>query len=69
MELKYDLPQPDIRYRARKYLDDLRAGDVVAYRMIDYGGHHTEGVMVIGDFNMFWLPLIGIVTENCGIMT
>ena len=53
MELKYDLPQPDIRYRARKYLDDLRAGDVVAYRMIDYGGHHTEGVMVIGDFNMF----------------
>jgi hypothetical protein len=53
MELKYDLPQPDIRYRARKNLDDLRAGDVVAYRMIDYGGHHTEGVMVIGDFNMF----------------
>ena len=55
MELKYDLPQPDIRYRARKYLDDLSAGDVVAYRMIDYGGRHTEGIMVIGDFNMFWV--------------
>lgn len=53
MELKYDLPQPDIRYRARKYLDDLRTGDIVIYCKMNNSDHYTTGVMVIGDYKMF----------------
>jgi hypothetical protein len=53
MELKYDLPQPDIRYRARRYPEDLRTGDIVIYCKMNYSDHYTTGVMVIGDYKMF----------------
>ena len=53
MSIKYDLPSPDIRYRNRKYPEDLHAGDVVAYSKILFRNHYYTGVMVIGDYNMF----------------
>ncbi len=53
MSIIYNLPLPDIRFRSRKYPEDLRGGDVVAYRKKNYGGSYSTGVMVIGDYRMF----------------
>ena len=53
MEIKYDLPQPDIMYRARRYPEDLRTGDIVIYCKMNNSDHYTTGVMVIGDYKMF----------------
>jgi hypothetical protein len=52
MEIKYNLPQPFLRYRNPKNPDDLRAGDVVAYRR-KRDGYYSTGVMIIADRNMF----------------
>ena len=52
-EIKFNLPSPDIRYRSRRYPEDLRAGDVVAYCKMNYSNHYNTGVMVIGDYKMF----------------
>lgn len=47
-----NLPQPFLRYRNPKNPDDLRAGDVVAYRR-KRDGYYSTGVMIIADRNMF----------------
>ena len=52
-DIKYNLPQPYVRYRSRKYPDNLRAGDVVAYSKKHYNGEYSTGVMIMSDHNMF----------------
>ena len=52
MEIKYNLPLPDVRFRPIVHFELLQKGDVVAYRKTDFHRQDT-GVMVIGDGNMF----------------
>ena len=58
MEIEYNLPAPDLRYRRLRNREELKNGDIVAYYRVDWDGcnftrnPHT-GVMIIGDGNMF----------------
>lgn len=53
METNYNLPQPYVRYRNKRYPDNLCAGDVVAYRKLNYRGEYSTGIMIISERNMF----------------
>ena len=68
MEIEYNLPTPNLRYRRQKYREDLQSGDIVTYYRAGWNGYNYSrnpriGVMVVCDSDSF---LIAGNWDGCG---